>query len=143
MIRGGGLTSPFLFGGNVLEYVVCFIFGMIISWVFNYIMGLGYSVLLLRQAQKSCAALLLASDQGLQQVLHLKYLALEESDRSQQNITAQKYIDQLNIDSVKKTIMKNYVLAFPRSYENILEYKTWEEMENFVDKTLKEEQEGK
>ena len=103
--QGRGLTSPFLFGGNVLEYIVCFIFGMIISWVLN-----------------------------------LKYLVLEESNRSEQNITAQKYIDQLNIDTVKKTIMKNYVLAFPSSYEHILEYKTWEEMESFINKTLKEEQ---
>ena len=63
---------------------------------------------------------------------------MEEAKRSPQNIIAQKYIDQMNIDSIRKTIMKNYVRVFPEKYENIMEYSTWEEMETFVNAALKE-----
>ena len=64
---------------------------------------------------------------------------MQEAKRSEQNITAQKYIDQMNINSVKKTIMRNYLFSFPVSYKNILEYSTWEEMEIYVNETLQEE----
>ena len=68
----------------------------------------------------------------------LKYLAMQEADRSEQNIVAQKYIDQLNIDSIKKSIMRNYVTIFPNSYSHIMEYSTWEEMEQYINKTIQE-----
>ena len=63
----------------------------------------------------------------------------QQQKRTEQNITAQKYIDQLNIDSIRKTIMKNYERTFPENYKHILEYSTWEEMESFVNKTVKEQ----
>ena len=85
----------------MLEYLLCFTIGVIFTLVINYFTSIGYSVIMLKQTQTSCAALLLASDEGLQEVLHLKYLAMEEANKSQQNITAQKYIDQMNINSVK------------------------------------------
>ena len=81
----------------------------------------------------------LTSEQGLQEILQLKYMTMEESGRSQQNITAQKYIDQMSIDSIRKAIMRNYVRVFPARYESTMEYTTWEEMEDYVDKASKEE----
>ena len=113
--------------------------GIIFTMTVNYITKLGSSVIILKQAQKSCAALFVTSEQGLQEILQLKYLAMEEANRSQQNITAQKYIDQLNIDSIKKSIMRNYIVNFPKSYSNIIEYSNWEEMEDYVDRVTKEE----
>jgi len=100
----------------------------------SYMISVGHSINILRQTQQSCAALFIASEEGLQQILFLKYLAMEEADRSPRNITAQKYIDQLNIDSVKKSIMKTYVETFPSTYSHTLEYTTWEELEEYVDK---------
>jgi len=122
----------------MLEYIIGFFAGIMVSWFFSYLMMLGHSINLLKQAQRSCAALFITSEQGLLEVLHLKYLAMEEANRSPQNITAQKYIDQMNINSVQKTIMKNYVRVFPGKYENIMDYSTWEEMEIFVNAALKE-----
>tara|TARA_Y100000593_G_scaffold88664_1_gene171394 strand:+ start:1082 stop:1465 length:384 start_codon:yes stop_codon:yes gene_type:complete len=122
----------------MLEYVIGFIIGAATVYFLSYIIALGHSIGVLRQTQRSCAALFVISEQGLQEILHLKYIVMEESGRSNQNITAQKYIDQMNIDSVRKAIMRNYVGAFPDQYENIMEYSSWEEMEDFVNKTLQE-----
>ena len=64
---------------------------------------------------------------------------MKEANRTEQNITAQKYIDQTNIDSIRKTIMRNFLTEYPDKYMNILEYSTWEEMQSFVDRVTKEE----
>ena len=121
----------------MLENIVWFVLGMIVSSLFSYVASIGWSVILLKQTQKSCAALFTVSEQGLQEILHLKYIVLEESGRSQQNITAQKYIDQMTIASVKTAIMKNYVSTFPESYKNVMEYSSWEELEEYVNEAIK------
>ena len=127
----------------MIEYIFCFIAGMILSWFFNYFLSVAHSIVVLKRTQRDSAALFLISEQGLQEILHLKYIAMEEAKRSEQNIVAQKYIDQMNIGSIKKSIMRNYVDTFPVTYKHIMEYTTWEEMEDYVNKTSKEEKERK
>tara|TARA_R100000700_G_scaffold39532_2_gene52581 strand:+ start:280 stop:663 length:384 start_codon:yes stop_codon:yes gene_type:complete len=122
----------------MLEYIIGFTCGVVLFYFLSYVMALGHSISVLKQTQRSCAALFVVSEQGLHEVLHLKYLAMEESGRSEQNITAQKYIDQMSIDSIRKTIMRNYVRVFPESYKNVMEYSTWEEMEAYVNTALKQ-----
>ena len=122
----------------MLKYTVCFMAGMMLSWFFSYFLSIAHSIIVLRRTQRDSAVLFLASEQGLQEILHLKYIAMQEAKRSEQNITAQKYIDQMNIASIKKSIMKNYIITFPSNYRHILEYTTWEEMEDFVNKVAKE-----
>lgn len=63
---------------------------------------------------------------------------MKESGRSQQNITSQKYIDQMSLDSVRKTIMRNYTRSFPESYSHLMEYTSWEEMVDWVNKEIKQ-----
>ena len=116
----------------MLENISWFIIGMVVSQLFKYVMSLGWSISILNQTQKSCAALFLLSEQGLQQVLELKYIEMEDAKRSEQNIIAQRHIDQMNLDSIKMTIMRNYVNSFPQSYKHTMEYSTWKEMENFI-----------
>ena len=121
----------------MLENLVYFVIGMIVSSLFSYIMGIGTSVLVLRELQRNCAALFLTSSQNLQEILELKYLVMKEADRSDQNILVQRHIDHLNIESVKETMMKNYVNSFPKKYENVMEFSTWDEMEKYVNNTVK------
>tara|TARA_R100000278_G_C5444896_1_gene155069 strand:+ start:192 stop:572 length:381 start_codon:yes stop_codon:yes gene_type:complete len=116
----------------MVENISWFIIGLIVSQLFKYVMSLGSSVRILKQTQKSCAALFILSDRGLQQVLELKYIEMKEARRSEQNIIAQRHIDQVNIDSIKNSIMRNYVSTFPQSYAHIMDYTNWKEMENFV-----------
>ena len=116
----------------MIENISWFIIGMVASQLFKYVMSLGWSISILNQTQKSCAALFLLSEQGLQQVLELKYIEMKDAKRSEQNIIAQRHIDQMNLDSIKMTIMRNYVNSFPQSYKHTMEYSTWKEMENFI-----------
>ena len=127
----------------MLIKILCFLSGMIVMWLLNYFLGVGHSINLLKQTQRSCAALFITSEQGCHEILQLKYLAMVEADRSDQNIISQKYIDQLNVDSIKKSIMRNYVGTFPSSYHHIMEYTTWEELEQYVDSFMQAEREKK
>ncbi len=117
--------------------------GMILMWFYNYTMSLGQSIHILKQTQQSCAALFIVSEQGLQEVLQLKYIVMKEAGRSDQNIVAQQYIDQVSIDSIRKTIMSNYSQQWPSSYSHIMEYSTWEELENYVNKITRDNKESK
>tara|TARA_B100001094_G_scaffold308442_1_gene341092 strand:+ start:728 stop:1108 length:381 start_codon:yes stop_codon:yes gene_type:complete len=116
----------------MIENISWFIIGMVVSQLFKYVMSLGLSVRILKQTQKSCAALFVLSEQGLQQVLELKYIEMKEAKKSEQNIIAQRHIDQVNLDSIKGSIMRNYVSTFPQSYAHIMDYTSWKELENFV-----------
>lgn len=141
MERGG--FPSFFVGGKMLTNLLCFTAGMTLMWILNYLMGLGHAIAILKQTQQSCAALFTTAAQGLHEVLELKYIAMREAKRSDQNIIAQKYIDQLNIDSVQKSIMRNYVGVFPSSYHNIIEFTTWEELETYVNKFVQKQKETK
>ena len=116
----------------MVENIIYIVIGMIASQLFKYVMSLGSSVMVLRQTQRSCAALFVISAKGLEQILELKYIEMADAKRSEQNIVAQRHIDQMNIDTIKSTIMRNFVNQFPSSYKHILEYTTWREMEDFV-----------
>ena len=121
----------------MLEYFICFLSGVVFMYILSSVMAVGHSVLTLQEVQKSVAAMLLVCEQGIQETLQLKYLAMEEANRSEQNITSQKYIDQMSLDSVRKTVMRNVLRTFPSRYENLLQYKTWEEMENYINDLVK------
>jgi len=121
----------------------CFMLGMLIMYLLGCLMSFGHSVNILKQTQQGCAALFMESEQGLQEIFQLKYIAMAEAQRSEQNITAQKYIDQLNLSSIKASIMRNYVAVFPATYHNNMEYSTWEELEDYVNEFMKAQREKK
>tara|TARA_R110001583_G_scaffold23235_1_gene86077 strand:+ start:6856 stop:7242 length:387 start_codon:yes stop_codon:yes gene_type:complete len=127
----------------MLAEILYFLSGMIFMYTLRYVADIGHSISLLKRTQHSCAALFIASEEGLQQILFLKYLAMEEANRTKQNIISQKYIDQLNIDNIKKSIMKTYSDSFPSAYSHVIEYETWEELEGYVDKFIKTNKEKK
>ena len=141
MERGG--FPSFFFGGKMLTNIICVGGGMVVMWSLNYIMAVGHSVNILKQTQRSCAALFTTSEQGLQEILVLKYLAMQEAGRSEQNITAQKYIDQMNIKSIQSSVMRNYVNCFPSNYLHLVEYTTWEELEDYVNDVVRNHKEEK
>ena len=116
----------------MIENMAWFVTGMIVSQLFKYVMSLGWSIIILKQTQKSCAVLLALSAQGLQQVLELKYIEMADTNKSEQNILAQRHIDQVNVESVKAAIMRNFVNSFPSSYKHTMEYSSWKELENFI-----------
>lgn len=111
--------------------------GGVITYFLSYLMALGHSINVLKQTQKDCAALFITSEQGLQEIFHIKYIAMQEAKKSEQNVTAQKYIDQMSLKSVRKAIFRNYIGVFPVNYKHIMEYSSWEEMEDYVNSLIK------
>ncbi len=108
-------------------------------WVWSVVLAMGYSSIILKQTQRSCALMFLKSEEGLQEILVLKYMAMKEAKRTEQNITAQKYIDQMNIESIKKTIMRNYLREFPHNYEHLIEFENWDQLNDYVDRITKKQ----
>jgi hypothetical protein len=126
----------------VLVNILCFVAGMFFMYISSWIISLGHSINILRQVQRSCAELFIQGEEGLHQIFHLKYIAMEEAKKSEQNIITQKYIDQLNLNSIKSSIMRNYIGVFPAKYAHILEYSSWEELEDYVNKLVQTNKEA-
>lgn len=120
----------------MLFNLIWFLCGMGVVLLYSYVMTLGYCVNVVMQTQQSCAAMFTVSEEGLQEVLELKYIAMHEAKRSEQNIKAQRHIDKTNIDSMKKSIMRNYVATFPKSYGHLMEYSSWNELEEYVNRFI-------
>jgi hypothetical protein len=120
------------------EYIIGFSVGFALSWFWTYVLALGSAINVINGLQRSCASLFIISEEGLQEIMELKYIAMKEAKRSEQNIKAQRHIDKMNIDSVKKSIMRNYLLSYPQQYSHVMRYSTWEEMQQFVDNVIGE-----
>jgi len=125
----------------MLINLVCFVSGLLIMWCLNVIMALGHSVVLLKQTQRDCALLFTVCHQGLMEVLELKYLSMQEAKRSEQNIIAQRHIDQVNIKSIQGAIIRNYINVFPESYSHVLQFSNWRELEDYVNKAVQNNKE--
>ena len=110
-------------------------------WCLNVLMALGHSVVLLKQTQHDCALLFTVCHQGLMEVLELKYLSMQEAKRSEQNIIAQRHIDQVNIQSIQGAIIRNYINVFPESYSHVLQFSNWRELEDYVNKAVQNNKE--
>ena len=118
----------------MLTNLLFFLMGMLMMYFLSYLLSLGHSIIVIKNTQHSCAIMFVEMYQGLHEILELKYLTMQESNRSKHNVKAQKHIDGLNIKRIKKSIMNNYVDTFPASYEYLMEFQTWEELENYVNK---------
>jgi len=125
----------------MLINLVCFVSGLLIMWCLNVLMALGHSVVLLKQTQHDCALLFTVCHQGLMEVLELKYLSMQEAKRSEQNIIAQRHIDQVNIQSIQGAIIRNYINVFPESYSHVLQFSNWRELEDYVNKAVQNNKE--
>jgi hypothetical protein len=141
MERGG--FPLFFFGEKMLTNLLCVIGGMIMMRCLSFLLGLGHSVNILKETQQGCALMFTSCEQGVQEILQLKYMAMKEADRSEQNIIAQKYIDQMNVTSLKDSIMRNYIATFPPSYSSVMEYQTWEELADYVNQLVKNNKENR
>lgn len=125
----------------MLANILYLLLGMAIMSFLNYIVSLGHSIHVIKKTQQSCAALFAVSEQGVQEILQLKYIAMEEAKRSEQSIRAQKYIDQINLSSVKKSIMRNYIETFPEKYSHLIQYSTWDELDDYINNIARKSKE--
>lgn len=121
----------------MLYNIVSFLIGMVAMWCLMKIYYLGSAIMILKEIQKSIAMMLIVCEQGVQEVLELKYISMKEANRSEQNIIAQRHIDQVNVDSIRSAVMRNYVSSYPAEYSNTIEFTNWRELESFVNDLVK------
>ena len=133
----------FFIGVKMLINILSFFIGMAVMWCLHYLYFIGSVIYVLKEVQRNIAAMFVTSETGLQEILQLKYIAMKEANRSEQNITAQQHIDQVSIESLRTAVMRNYVACFPKSYSTAIEFTTWEEMANYVNRLTQKNKENK
>lgn len=136
-----GWFPLFFIGEKMLINIASFLIGMIVMWCIQYLQLLGSTIYILKDVQRNIAAMFVASETGIQEILQLKYIAMKEAKRTEQNITAQMHIDQVSVQSLRKAVMTNYVSAFPSSYLSAIEYTSWEEMADYVNREAQKNKE--
>ena len=79
---------------------------------------------------------------SLQEVYDLKHLkeeALKISGKEEKFIEWQSKVDKREIESLKRTCIRNFINAVPPKYNHLVKFHDWDSAMEYIDKIIKEE----
>lgn len=123
--------------------VVSFITGMIFTKLLGGLLSLGYSALLMKQVHDDALRIIGMICQELSEIHQLKLLELHRTGKNKQEIEITEKVSEYHLDSVRKTIIRNFVSSFPKKYSSILKFYDWESAMVHLDELIKEERNKK
>ena len=63
---------------------------------------------------------------------------MDESDISEKAKKARRVLNQNTIKTIQDNSMKGFLVRWPSAFDNMLDYRTWEQMKSYIEKeTLK------
>jgi phosphoribosylformylglycinamidine (FGAM) synthase PurS component len=109
---------------------------MIFNATWGYMLGTGYSFLIFKRATTDCLLMLMKNIQSVYEVQQLKYMSLEMMDRDEKYIEFQKSIDEKELNSLKNTIVRNYINSVPPRYNTIIPFHDWNSAMTYLNEVL-------
>ena len=94
--------------------------GVIIIRIWDYLYATGAIVLAVKSCIKDSAIMIAKNVQSIQEVNHLKYIALEMSDKDEKYIQFQKAMDTRELHSMKNTTIRNFINSIPPKYNHLI-----------------------
>jgi len=123
--------------GDIFYLFIAFVCGMIFNATWGYILGTGYGFLIFKRATTDCLLLLTKNIQSIYEIQQLKYMSLEMIDRDEKYIEFQKSIDEKELNSLKNTIVRNYINSVPPKYNSIVPFHDWSSAMSYLNEVLK------
>ena len=105
---------------------VAFVCGILFNVFWGYLLGLGYGMLVFKRANIDCLFLLSKNIQSIYEIQQLKYMALEIMNKDKKFIDFQKHLDEREMQSIKNTVIRNYINAIPSRYNSLVEFRDWD-----------------
>ena len=118
------------------------LFGFVLGYLFAvfiiYILNLGRTILILKQLQYIVAAIFTYMEECMLEATLYKEMAMDESDMSEKAKKARRVLNQNTIKTIQDNSMKGFLVRWPSAFDNMLDYRTWEQMKSYIEKeTLK------
>tara|TARA_R100001510_G_C7631584_1_gene190327 strand:+ start:317 stop:712 length:396 start_codon:yes stop_codon:yes gene_type:complete len=118
------------------------LFGFVLGYLFAvfiiYILNLGRTILILKQLQYIVAAIFTYMEECMLEATLYKEMAMDESDISEKAKKARRVLNQNTIKTIQDNSMKGFLVRWPSAFDNMLDYRTWEQMKSYIEKeTLK------
>ena len=124
---------------NYTNLMIAFLSGMCFHILWAYLVGLGYTIMMTKQAIKDCLLMLAQNIQSVYEINYIKEQAWILSDRDEKYIEFQKMIDKKELTSLQNTVIRNFINSIPPKHNNLVEFRDWDSAMEYIDKVIKEE----
>ena len=121
-----------------LNLFLAFLFGITFNIFWNYILGTGYGVMAFRKSMVDTLFVLARNIQSVYEIQQIKYMSYEVIQRDNKFIEFQKQIDKKEMDSLKNSIIRNYINSVPSKYNYLIEFHDWDSAMEYYNKVTKE-----
>ena len=116
-----------------------FLFGVLFHIIWNYLVNAGYGIIMIKSAIKDCVVLMAKNLQNVYEMKYLKEEAMRLAGRDEKYIEWQRKVDEREINSLKRTCIRNFINTVPSKYNYLITFHDWDTALEYIDKTIKEE----
>ncbi len=101
-------------------------------------LGLGYGMNAFQMAMVNSLLLLAKNVQSVTEIQQLKYMSYEILDRDEKYIEFQKMIDEKELNSLKNSLIRDYINTIPAKYNYMIKFHNWDTAMSYLNNLLKE-----
>lgn len=124
---------------NFTSLAIAFLFGILFHIIWNSLINMGYTIVMMRGAINDCVIFMAKSLQNVYEIKYLKEEAMKLAGRDEKYIEWQRMVDEKEIKSLKTTCIRNFINAIPPKYNHLIKFHDWDSAMNYIDKVIKEE----
>ncbi len=125
---------------QIIHIILSFTAGIFFMYFLSVIMALGHSVTVIRQAIYDCLIIMSANIQAAYESYEIKYHALEIAERDDKYIDFQRKVDKQQLDTMRKSIIRNFIVTVPPKYRYLVEFHDWDSAMLYLTKEIKRRQ---
>tara|TARA_B100000131_G_C17943361_1_gene543302 strand:+ start:381 stop:764 length:384 start_codon:yes stop_codon:yes gene_type:complete len=122
-----------------VDTLLVFCLGFVFALIWNWLLGLGTSVVLIKNTINDCLLIMAKNIQTAYQSNEIKYLALQISEKDEKYIEFQKRVDNEQLVSLQNTIIRNFINSIPPKYNHLVKFGDWESAINYLNSTIKKD----
>ena len=123
---------------NNLFLFVAFLCGVTFNVFWGYILGLGFGIEAFKRSMVDSLIVFTKNIQAVHRIQQAKHMHYELLERDEKYIEYQKFIDEQELNSIKETIIRNYINSIPPRYNNLVLFHDWGSAMEFLSKAIKE-----
>lgn len=119
-----------------MSYFFVFVISVICVRLWDLCYGLGTVALMVKAGVNDCLLMLARNIQSVHEINELKYKALELCERGEKFIEFQKRIDKHEINSMKNTVIRNFINPVPKKFNHLVPFDDWDSAMEYVNTEL-------
>ena len=123
---------------TIFYMFIVFVCGIAFNIVWGYTLGLGYGANCFQSSVVNSLLMLAKNAQSVSEIQQLKYMSYEMMERDKKYIEFQKVIDQKELNSLKNSLIRDYINSIPSRYNFMIKFHDWDSAMSYLNNLLKE-----